>query len=267
MDLDFPYTHYDKRFFDFAAAKSNIKKEFSLKAISSDLEKDFSLAISAAGALIEYIAENQKSLYQTNSGKLFDALKTYQVGSYMLLDSSTRKNLEISKGLNTSTKAGSLFSAIDRTNCPLGKRRLQSWLEQPLYNIPEIQDRQNAIKELNEDWSLQRDLYEFLDEIADLNRLAHRLSLESIMPKELVALKDSLLLVLKISSRVPQFKSRLLSRLNTFPEEVHEFINKIEDTIVDSPSLNITEGGIFRRGINTELDEFIDLMEDFFDLA
>ncbi len=262
MKLDFPYTHYDKRFFDFSVAKSNISREFSLKAISKDLEDNYPLAISAAGALLEYIAENQKSLYDANAGKLFDALKTYHVGSYMLLDSSTRRNLEISKGLHTNTRAGSLFSAIDRTNCPLGKRRLQSWLEQPLYDIQAIKNRQNAIKELNEDWGLQRDLYEFLDEMADLNRLAHRLSLESIMPKELVSLKDSLLLVLKISSRMPDFKSSLLARLNSIPDEIHNFISKIEDSIIDSPSLNLTEGNIFRKGINSELDEYISLMED-----
>ncbi|NQY80050.1 MAG: DNA mismatch repair protein MutS [Candidatus Caenarcaniphilales bacterium] len=262
IKIDFPHTHYDKRFFDFSAAKSNISREFSLKAISKDLEDNYPLAISAAGALLEYIAENQKSLYDANAGKLFDALKTYHVGSYMLLDSSTRRNLEISKGLHTNTRAGSLFSAIDRTNCPLGKRRLQSWLEQPLYDIPAIKNRQHAIKELNEDWGLQRDIYEFLDEMADLNRLAHRVSLESIMPKELVSLKDSLLLVLKISSRMPDFKSNLLARLNSIPDEIHSFISKIEETILDSPSLNLTEGNIFRKGVESELDEYISLMED-----
>lgn len=262
IKIDFPHTHFDKRFFDFSTAKSNISREFSIKTISKDLEDNYSLAISAAGALIEYIAEKQKSLYEANAGKLFDVLKTYHVGSYMLLDSSTRRNLEISKGLHTNTKAGSLFSAIDRTNCPLGKRRLQTWLEQPLYDIPAIKNRQNAIKELNEDWGLQRDIYEFLDEMADLNRLAHRVSLESIMPKELVSLKDSLLLVLKISSRMPDFKSNLLTRLNTIPDEIHSFISEIEDTILDSPSLNLTEGNIFRKGVKPELDEYISLMED-----
>ena len=261
-NLDFPFAHYDKRYFDYTAAKSNIRREFSIKAISKDLEDNFHLAISAAGALLEYIAENQKTLYEAKAGKLFDSLRTYQVGSYMLLDSSTRRNLEISKGLHSNTRAGSLFAAIDRTNCPLGKRRLQSWLEQPLYDLEAIRNRQKAIKELNEDWTIQRDLYEFLDEMADLNRLAHRLSLESIMPKELVALKDSLLLVLKISSRVPDFKSDLLSRLNSVPEEIHDFINQIEASILESPSINLTEGEIFRKGINLELDEYISLMEE-----
>ena len=280
FSFKYPYSHYDVKNFDTDLAFSHIKREFRLQQLSRDLKENYSNALRAAGALIEYFAETQKALFLKNSGKLFDSLKTYQAGEYVSLDVSTRKNLELTRSLYSGKLEGSLLSAIDRTNCSLGKRRLNVWLEQPLCDLKTIQLRQEAVQSLYDNPNLEADLSEILAEMPDLSRLSQRLALETINPRELVALKDSLLVFMRLSqvfSKIYEEASsekRVLNNLNelfkspyfeifkTVPREVKDFISEIEFQLLDNPSVFINEAGIFRKGVNPELDELMSLMED-----
>jgi DNA mismatch repair protein MutS len=280
FSFKYPYSHYDVKNFDIDLAFSHIKREFRLQQLSRDLKENYSDALRAAGALIEYFAETQKALFLKNSGKLFDSLKTYQSGEYVSLDVSTRRNLEVTRSLYSGKVEGSLFSAIDRTNCSLGKRRLNVWLEQPLCDLRTIQLRQEAVQSLYDNPSLEADLCEILAGMPDLSRLSQRLALETINPRELVALKDSLLVFMSLSqvfSRKNQevssrektlnnldelFKSPYFEIFKMVPTEIKDFISEIEFQLLDNPSVFINEAGIFRKGVNPELDELIALMED-----
>lgn len=280
FSFKYPYSHYDVKNFDTDLAFSHIKREFRLQQLSHDLKENYSNALRAAGALIEYFAETQKALFLKNSGKLFDNLKTYQAGEYVSLDVSTRRNLELTRSLYSGKVEGSLLSAIDRTNCSLGKRRLNVWLEQPLCDLKTIQLRQEAVQSLYDNPSLEADLSEILAEMPDLSRLSQRLALETINPRELVALKDSLLVferLTQVFSKIYEEASsekRVLNNLSelfqspyfeifkTVPREVKDFISAIEFQLLDNPSVFINEAGIFRKGVNPELDELISLMED-----
>ena len=280
FSFKYPYSHYDLKNFDTDLAFSNIKREFRLQQLSRDLKENYSNALRAAGALIEYFAETQKALFLKNSGKLFDSLKTYQAGEYVSLDVSTRKNLELTRSLYSGKVEGSLLSAIDRTNCSLGKRRLNVWLDQPLCDLKAIQLRQEAVQSLYDNPNLEADLYEILTGMPDLSRLSQRLALETINPRELVALKDSLLVferLTQVFSKIYEEASsekRVLNNLNelfkspyfeifkTVPREVKDFISEIEFQLLDNPSVFINEAGIFKKGVNPELDELMSLMED-----
>ncbi|MBU6196894.1 MAG: DNA mismatch repair protein MutS [Cyanobacteria bacterium REEB446] len=280
FSFKYPYSHYDVKNFDTDLAFSHIKREFRLQQLSRDLQENYSNALRAAGALIEYFAETQKALFLKNSGKLFDSLKTYQSGEYVSLDVSTRRNLEVTRSLYSGKVEGSLLSAIDRTNCSLGKRRLNIWLEQPLCDLKTIQLRQEAVQSLYDNPNLEADLYEILAGMPDLSRLSQRLALETINPRELIALKDSLLVFERLSQVLSKnyqggyseknaannlnelFKSPYFEIFKTVPTEIKDFISEIEFQLLDNPSVFINEAGIFRKGVNPELDELISLMED-----
>jgi DNA mismatch repair protein MutS len=280
FSFKYPYSHYDVKNFDLDLAFSHIKREFRLQQLSRDLKENYSNALRAAGALIEYFAETQKALFLKNSGKLFDSLKTYQSGEYVSLDVSTRRNLEVTRSLYSGKIEGSLLSAIDRTNCSLGKRRLNVWLEQPLCDLKTIQLRQEAVQILYNNPNLEADLCEILAGMPDLSRLSQRLALETINPRELVALKDSLLVFERLSQVFSKKNQEISSRektlnnstelfnspyfeiFKTVPAEIKDFISEIEFQLLDNPSVFINEAGIFRKGVNPELDELISLMED-----
>jgi DNA mismatch repair protein MutS len=280
FSFKYPYSHYDIKNFNADLAFSNIKREFRLQQLSHDLKENYSNALCAAGALIEYFAETQKALFLKNSGKLFDNLKTYQAGEYVSLDVSTRRNLELTRSLYSGKLEGSLLSAINRTNCSLGERRLSLWLEQPLYDLKTIQLRQEAVQALYSTPDLEADLYEILAEMSDLSRLSQRLALGTINPRELLALKDSLLVFMRLSQVFSKnyqscsaeknatnnvselFQSPYFEIFKTVPLEVKDFISEIEFQLLDNPSVFINEAGIFRKGVNPELDELISLMED-----
>jgi DNA mismatch repair protein MutS len=280
FSFKYPYSHYDVKNFDTDLAFSHIKREFRLQQLSRDLKENYSSALRAAGALIEYFAETQKALFLKNSGKLFDSLKTYQSGEYVSLDVSTRRNLEVTRSLYSGKIEGSLLSAIDRTNCSLGKRRLNVWLEQPLCDLKTIQLRQEAVQILYNNPNLEADLCEILAGMPDLSRLSQRLALETINPRELVALKDSLLVFERLSQVFSKKNQEISSRektlnnstelfnspyfeiFKTVPAEIKAFISEIEFQLLDNPSVFINEAGIFRKGVNPELDELISLMED-----
>lgn len=267
FSFKYPFSLFDIRYFDEKLSNSNLCREFRLESISHDLKDNFPYALRAAGALIEYFIETQKALFLKNSGKLFSTLKTYQTGEFMCLDLSTRKNLELTRSIYSAKSEGSLLNAIDRTNCNLGKRRLTSWLEQPLYNLEKIHTRQEAVSILHEDINLSNSIQETLSEMTDLSRLAQRLALESINPREIMALKDSLAIFMKLSAifntnNELYFSSPYFSPFKHVPVEIQEFTRELDFKILDNPNIAISEGGIFRKGIDAELDRLISLMED-----
>lgn len=265
-------TFIDKSNFDYKLAEENIKKQLKLNSLDSISAEEFKLGVQAAGAIIEYLSNtvgNSKAL--TNAPNLakyqqgtnfFDTIKTYQVSNYMMLDANTRRNLEITQTLNQAAYNGSLMWSIDRTCSNLGKRRLANWLKQPLFDMNAIHKRQNSIQELAEEIDVREQLIPLLNDIYDIERLANRLANESISPRECISLKNSLMLVPQISSVLNHLSSYYLKKLQNIPDNIDNLARIIDNAVMDSPSMTITEGGIIKRGFNDELDEYISLVED-----
>ncbi len=257
-------TAFNFKNFDAKLAEENIKTLFNLNSIQQiedSIVNGDGYALRAAGAVIEYLKETQGAEFTNNSAKNFDQIRSYHVSEYMMLDASTRRNLELVKTLSGSS-AGSFFSAIDRTSSKLGRRRLRAWMEQPLCEIPAIVARQDAVAELISQFDLCYQLKQLLSRTYDIDRLSNRLASELISPREAVALKDSMILVTQISALMQSVESGLLTSLKYIPDQALDYIRVVEAAVKDDPALTVTEGNILKQGYSQDLDELISLVED-----
>jgi DNA mismatch repair protein MutS len=227
----------------------------SLKGFGID---DIELGVICAGAVMHYLQETQKT-------KLIHIKKIsrYDTGDYMLLDSATKRNLEIAISYLGETTYGTLFSVIDKTQTPMGARLLKKWVLRPLKKIEPIRKRLEAVKELYENSNLRKNLFEILGEIGDVERLISRIAIRSHIPgttgranpKDLINLKESLKKIPKIKSLLSNTSSETLQKIHKLLNPLQEVVDLIENAIVDEPPSTVSDGGVIRDGYNAELDE------------
>ncbi len=227
----------------------------SLKGFGID---DIELGVICAGAVMHYLQETQKT-------KLIHIKKIsrYDTGDYMLLDSATKRNLEIAVSYLGETTYGTLFSVIDKTQTPMGARLLKKWVLRPLKKIEPIRKRLEAVKELYENSNLRKNLFEILGEIGDVERLISRIAIRSHIPgttgranpKDLINLKESLKKIPKIKSLLSNSSSETLQKIHKLLNPLQEVVDLIENAIVDEPPSTVSDGGVIRDGYNAELDE------------
>lgn len=227
----------------------------SLKGFGID---DIELGVICAGAVMHYLQETQKT-------KLIHIKKIsrYDTGDYMLLDSATKRNLEIAISYLGETTYGTLFSVIDKTQTPMGARLLKKWVLRPLKKIEPIRKRLEAVKELYENSNLRKNLFEILGEIGDVERLISRIAIRSHIPgttgranpKDLINLKESLKKIPKIKSLLSNTSSDTLQKIHKLLNPLQEVVDLIENAIVDDPPSTVSDGGVIRDGYNAELDE------------
>ncbi len=231
-------------------------------AFSSDSARAFGLTFSdndilwprASAALLTYLSETQKR----TPGQIRD-IRPYKIHEYMVLDRSTRFNLEITETIRDRKRRGSLLWAIDRTKTAMGGRLLRSWLEQPLINRAAILRRQNSVAALYEHFILRESLQEALIGLYDIERLSGRIASGSVSPRDLAALRGTL-------ERIPSLLSLLETEeeagLSALCENIYlmpELTDLLNRAIVDDPPLVITDGGIIRDGYNGDVDELRDI--------
>ena len=236
-------------YFEEDTCQSALKEHFSVGTLDGLGLKDFDVGCLAAGAILKYLYETQK-----NSLSHITRLQTYLPGRYMILDSSTRRNLELTETLREKQKRGSLLWVLDKTKTAMGARLLRSFLEQPLINKRDIEYRLDAIEELNRHVITREELREYLDAVYDLERLMGKISYKSATPRDFLALKSSLQMLPAIRVLLTDFSSKLW-------KEIFEEIDLLEDieTLIDSAidedaPLAITEGGIIKNGYHEEVD-------------
>jgi DNA mismatch repair protein MutS len=227
----------------------------SLKGFGID---DIELGVICAGAVMHYLQETQKT-------KLIHIKKIsrYDTGDYMLLDSATKRNLEIAISYLGETTYGTLFSVIDKTQTPMGARLLKKWVLRPLKKIEPIRKRLEVVKELYENSNLRKNLFEILGEIGDVERLISRIAIRSHIPgttgranpKDLINLKESLKKIPKIKSLLSNTSSETLQKIHKLLNPLQEVVDLIENAIVDEPPSTVSDGGVIRDGYNAELDE------------
>ncbi|WP_423793253.1 DNA mismatch repair protein MutS [Methanocaldococcus indicus] len=213
-----------------------------------NLSKESLLSV---GAALKYISESLKVKHL----KLY--LQTYIAKEYMLLDSTTLKNLEIFKNLVDNSKRGSLLEVLDKTKTPMGSRLLKKWLQRPLLNVEQIERRLESVEELYNKSFLRENLREILKDIYDIERIASRIEYERASPKDLVALKDSLKFIKEIKKF--KFNSKMLNNIVESIESLEDVEELIEKAIVDDPPINIKDGGIIKDNFSKELDELREL--------
>lgn len=240
----------DAFYFNFEDCRDAILEQFRLNSLDGIGCVDMSAGICAAGAILAYLKETQGG-----SAGHIDRLKPYSTSSYLLIDSATHRNLELTSTMMDDKKKGSLFHTLDITETAMGGRKLKEWINYPLQDINEINGRLDAISDLKELASIRNELKEALSGVYDLERLNGRVSVGRANPRDLTALGASI-------SKLPALKAileeipaalvhELLSKIDTMPG-LKELIEK---AIVEEPPVSLKDGGIIREGFNAELDE------------
>ncbi len=242
-------------FFQFEPAHRRILETFGVTTLEGFGCQNMPLAVGAAGAVMEYLERTQGAMKPK-----FEGISAYDVSGHMVLDPNTRRNLELTETSRDRTFEGSLLWTLDKTSTAMGGRLLRKWLLSPLFSIPQIQERQDAVEELISDNNLRNELTRILSGVSDLERLAVRLSSGTISPKDLVAIRTSLSDLPRLGETVANLRSACLSSFSKLPEALTELEATISRTIGDDPPREITEGGIFRDGFNEELDEIRGLL-------
>ncbi len=241
--------------FDENFAETNLKAVFNAQSLESFGYNRYKLGFRAAGAVLAYVWETMKE----NVPK-FERIEPYELSEYMIIDGSTRKNLELTETLREKNKYGSLLWSIDKTKTNMGARLLKSWICQPLKRLEDILSRQNSISELVEKSETRNEIASLLEKIYDIQRLATRLSNSSANPKDFLSLKTSLSLLPELLDATEALEFNPLESIKKYREEIEEYTKLIERTIADDAPMTIKDGGVIKEGVSGELDYFRELL-------
>ena len=237
-------------YFDEAAARKVILSHFhvsSLIALGMDDKRTGSIA---AGALLKYLYDTQMNALSNITG-----INVYTVGKYMLLDSSTRRNLELTETMREKKKRGSLLWVLDRTGTAMGARKLHQMIEQPLVDREMIEYRLDAVDQLCQNTVDRDEMREYLQPVYDLERLMTRVSYGSANPRDLIALRGSLGMFAPIRQVLQDFDKGLLKDLREDMDDFDDLVKLLADSIQDEPPLQVKEGGIIRTGYDADIDK------------
>lgn len=241
--------------FETNFAENNLKTVFKTQSLESFGYSKYKTGFRAAGALLAYVWETLKG----NMPK-FERIESYELSEYMILDSSTRKNLELVETLREKNKYGSLLWAVDRTKTNMGARLIRNWICQPLKNVNEILVRQNSVSELIEKEQIRFSLGELFERIYDIQRLSTRMSNGSAGPKDFVSLKLSLSVLPEIFEVTSGLEFDIFENIRPYNELIQDFVSMIDNTIVENPPVLLKDGGIIKERVSGELDYFRDLL-------
>jgi len=241
--------------FDTSMTDANLKALFSPQALTAFGYDKYKIGFRAAGALFAYIWESMKE----NVPKI-ERIETYELSEYMILDASTRKNLELVETLREKNKYGSLLWALDQTKTNMGARLLRSWICQPLKRVEDILQRQNAVSELVDKSFTRISLIEIFEKIYDIQRLSTRMSNSSANPKDFLSLKTSLDMLPELIEASVELENNPFEKILGYADEIKEFSDLIGRTIKEDAPVIIKEGGIINEGVSGELDYYRDLL-------
>ncbi len=238
-------------YFDDELCKKTLLEHFQTASLAGLGLTDLSCGMLAAGALLKYLYETQKQplTHMTR-------LQTYTIGRYMLIDSSSRRNLELTETLREKQKRGSLLWVLDKTKTAMGARMLRTFVEQPLIDRIEIEKRHAAIEELNTQVITREEIREYLNPIYDLERLIGRISYQTANPRDLIAFRSSLEMLPHIRTLLEEFSSPLLSEIREDLDPLTDLQTLIQEAIEEDPPISIRDGNIIKDGYQEDVDRF-----------
>lgn len=237
-------------FFQLEPAKRRIMQVFAVSTLEGFGCQSMPLAIGAAGAILEYLQHTQAAQMPKFAG-----ISTYSVDGHLVLDANTRRNLELTETVRDRSFEGSLLWALDKTSTGMGGRTLRKWLMEPLYSVPAIKKRQEALGELLAEPQRREQLSQALSRLSDLERLGVKLTSGTVNPKELVAVEHSIAALPEIANCLQGCVNPYLTALASMPEELQALCRIIAEAISDDAPRELTEGQIFKTGYNPQLDE------------
>ena len=241
----------DAWYFDDDTCRKELREHFHVTNLEGLGISDYDSGIIAAGALFLYLKETQKTALSQMT-----TIRPYTAERYMLIDSSSRRNLELVETLREKQKRGSLLWVLDKTKTAMGARTLRSFVEQPLIDAEEINRRLEALEELNEKPMLRDEIREYLNPVYDLERLVSRISFKSANPRDMVAFASSLEMIPYIKQVLKDFQAPILREIYEDMDSLEDITDLIKHAIVDEPPLAQKDGGIIREGFNEDVDKF-----------
>ena len=245
------WTTLDDSCFSYDSASKYLMEHFSVGSLDGFGCMEMNVSVSAAGAAIYYAVENLR-----HAAGYINGLKTYDTKEYMLLDTATRRNLELVEVSRAGSKDHTLLKILDDTRTSMGSRLLREWLLQPLYNKIKIDERLDALEDFKFEPLTLAELQEALGVVRDLERIIARLNVGNSNARDLVALSTSLEILPSIKNLLCGYKSILISDYNNQIKNFPELTELISIAVVDEPPLTITDGGIIKDGYDASLDEF-----------
>ena len=240
----------DSHFFSDEGCRRILKEHFKVGSLDGLGLQDYDTGVIAAGAVMEYMYETQKSTLSH-----ITTIVPYSTGQFMIIDTSTRRNLELLETMREKQKRGTLLWVLDKTKTAMGARLLRTYIEQPLIHKDDIIARQNAIEELNMNYISREEICEYLNPIYDLERLIGRISYKTANPRDLISFRNSLEMLPYIKDLMGEFTTPLLKELweeLDALEDVHDLVSR---AIVEDPPISLRDGGIIKDGYHEETDK------------
>ena len=247
---------YDDYNFDYDSSYNLLLKQLNVDNLKKNSVNNRHYAISASGALLQYILDTQKrELSHINS------IDYVVYDGYMQIDANTRRNLELTETLKDRKKRGTLFWALNKTKTNMGARLLKSYIDQPLFNDKLINCRLNSVDELVKNIVIRERLSEILYNVYDIERLVGRISYNNLVPADCIMLKKSLSLIPSIKENLEKFSSNNILNIKERLYDFSDIVDLLEKSIVDKNDLerNKKDCDIIKYGFNSELDEYIDI--------
>ena len=237
--------------FEYGRCEQFLLNHFNISSLNGFGLANKPLAVCAAGAILNYIKESDPA-----SLNLFNEIKIYSLDDFMVLDDSTRRNLELTETIRGGNEKGSLLQVLDRTATPMGKRLIRNWINQPLINSEAINKRLDAVDFFYKDGLLRSEIFSLLKSISDIERIINRVISNHAIPRDLTALRFSLGKIPKIKCLLHQgfdLVAQLTGPINPCDEEYKLLI----DSIVDEPPATLQHTGVIRPGYSDELDSIL----------
>ena len=231
----------------------NLINEYSVRFEGRDLKEvdDKTLAIIASNGLITYMNETQKVKLEH-----INKINVYSVAKFMSLDINTRRNLELTEKMRDKSKKGTLLWVLDKTCTSMGGRMLRRWINDPLIDVNEINNRLDSVKELKDSQMLKGEIIDCLKKVYDIERLIGKIAYKNANGRDLISLKNSLGQLPELKVVLSKCNSKMLKILSKELDELKDVYNLIEASIVEEPPISVKEGGLIKIGYNEEIDQY-----------
>ena len=253
----FYYTMFEAGAFEYSRAARVLTDRFGAHAVAGFGVSDMPLGLTAAGAALLYAQETQgKDLRHV------DRIQGRRLEDFMILDETTKRNLELFGTLRDRLKTGSLIGLLDLSVTAMGGRKMRAWMSAPLLDRIRVAERHEAVESFVLDGMGRADFRDALSGVHDLERLTGRISLNRASPKDLASLKNSLQRLPLVKKLLREQGAGLLRELGERLDSLDDLAGLIETALVDDPPLNLKDGGLFRKGYDPDLDEIMDMVAD-----
>lgn len=246
------FSFLDDETFEFDSANTRLLRQFKTHSLEGFGCQQWRAGIAAAGALLHYVDDTHKTdlVHLTR-------IVSYSLSDFMVIDETTKRNLELFETMRTGAKRGSLLGTMDCTVTAMGGRMLRTWLRYPLLNVEQIRQRSEAVEEAKDKAPVRRSVREALEDIHDLERLNSKIALDRCNARDLVALKNSIQRLPSLRALIKGCKGDLFSKIRDAWDDLADVGRLIASAICDAPPLTLREGGMIKHGFDTGLDELI----------